>query len=109
MSCSMLKDDFDKAVKRIADQEFRSVMEMGLLNQETVTPIAQKMADSIREHFPDMTAQETEYHLRLLRKECRKTADRILKMAEETGWLEWMKKTESKEKSKDVVRLEPAQ
>lgn len=109
MSLHMRKDDFDRAVKSIVDQEFRDVMEMGLLIQEDITPAAQGMVSAIHKDFPNMTAQETEYHLRMLREECRKTADKIIKKAEETGWLDLRRSMKAKEEPKDFCKLEPPQ
>lgn len=77
MCVHMTRQEFDRAVIAIAEEEFGPAIDRGLLELEMVRQNAQRMADSLHEHFPDMTDQESEWHLRLLRKECHKTADQI--------------------------------
>lgn len=77
MCVHMTRQEFDRAVIAIAEEEFGPAIDRGLLELEKVRRNAQGMADSLHKHFPDMTDQEAEWHLRLLRKELRKTADQI--------------------------------
>lgn len=76
MHCDMSCEDFGPAAKRVVELESRCVMAKGLLKPAILSPIVQKIWGAFHEHFQDMTAQKTEYHLRLLREECRKTASR---------------------------------
>ena len=81
MSCEMSREDFDKAVKKVVDQEFEGPINAGLLTREGLAPIAEGMCETIHRDFPVITAEDAEHHLRLLRKECRETANRIYVMA----------------------------
>jgi|GEM_PF-2004135 len=97
MSIKMTETDFDQAAKGVVEKEFNTLQEVGLLTDEVLCPIAQRMCESIHKVSPTMSGLEAEYLLQLLRKECRKMADKILKMAEDTCWKGWRKNTKSME------------
>lgn len=86
MAFEMSLDDFDQEVKMILDQEFLSVLEMGLVSEETLFPVVTGMRSSLRQAFPTMSRMEVEMYLLQLRQECRDTADSILALADITHW-----------------------
>lgn len=86
MVCSMSKDDFDNRVKSILAQEFSAVIDVGLLSEETLMPVITRMRTSLHEAFAAMSVAEAEFHLQMLRDQCRETADSIVAMADSGYW-----------------------
>lgn len=86
MFCTMSLEDFDQKVKTILAQEFVDILDLGLLSEETLLPVVTGMRGSLREAFPSMSASEAEFHLQLLRDQCRDTANSIVAMADSGYW-----------------------
>ena len=82
MSCEMSLYDFDQAVKMILDQEFVSVLEMGIISEADLFPVMVGMRSSLRQAFAAMSQAEVELHLEQLQQECRDTANSIFALAE---------------------------
>jgi len=86
MFCSMSMDDFDNRVKTILAQEFSGVIDVGLLSEETLMPVITRMRTSLQQAFAAMSVAEVEFHLQMLRDQCRETADSIVAMADSGYW-----------------------
>lgn len=86
MICTMSVEDFDQRVKTILVQEFVGVLELGLLSEESLLPVVAGMRSSLRDAFPAMSAAEAEFHLQVLRDQCRETANSIVALADSEYW-----------------------
>ena len=86
MFCTMSVEDFDKRVKTILAQEFIGILDLGLLSEETLLPVVAGMRTSLRDAFPAMSVAEAEFHLQVLRDQCRETASSIVAMADSGYW-----------------------
>lgn len=78
MFCTMSARDFDNRVKNILDEEFTGILCLGILTEESLFPVVAQMQHSLRGAFPEMSMAESEFHLQLLRDQCRKTANSIV-------------------------------
>lgn len=86
MLCAKSKDEFDIEVIRILSREFRTIVEAGLLSEEVLIPAVTGVRCSLREAFPEMSAEEAEFHLKQLQDQCREMAYSIFKMSYTTYW-----------------------
>lgn len=86
MLCTMSLDDFDKRVKTILAEEFIGMLDLGILSEESLLPVVTGMRNSLRNAFPTMSVAEAEFHLELLRDQCRETANSIVAMADSGYW-----------------------
>jgi hypothetical protein len=86
MFCAMSMEDFDQRVKTILIQEFVNVLEMGLLSEDALLPVAAGMRTSLCDAFPTMSVAEAEFHLQVLRDECRETASKIVSLSDSVHW-----------------------
>jgi len=83
---TMSLEDFDQKVKSILAQEFVDILDLGLLSEEALLPVVTGMRGSLREAFPTMSGAEAEFHLQLLRDQCRDTANSIVALADSGYW-----------------------
>lgn len=86
MFSTMSVEDFDQRVKSILVQEFVGVLEMGLLSEEALLPVVAGMRSSLCDAFPSMSVAEAEFHLQVLRDQCKETANRIVSLSDSEHW-----------------------
>lgn len=86
MFCTMSLEDFDKRVKTILAEEFIGILDLGILAEESLLPVVAGMRNSLRDAFPEMSVAEAEFHLQLLRDQCRETANSIVERADSGYW-----------------------
>lgn len=86
MLCVKSVDDFDSKVLRILVQEFRTILEIGLLSEESLIPVVSQMRNSLREAYPAMSMSEVDFHLDRLQQQCREIAYRIFDRTYTTYW-----------------------
>lgn len=79
-------EDFDRKVITILEREFKTVVEIGLLTEESLLPVVSEMRNSLREAYPAMSASEVEVHLGRLQEQCREIAYRIFNVAYTKYW-----------------------
>ena len=83
---TMSVEDFDQRVKTILEQEFVSVLELGLLTEEALLPVVLGMRSSLCDAFSSLSLAEAEFHLQALRDQCRETASSIVALADSGYW-----------------------